>query len=109
MNEHYTKFVCPVCGKVFYPAVSELWGWKIGETCRPKLVCSYKCQREWENKPRKKSRINRKRVAVKIVETGEIFECIEDCANKFDVSASWLSKCLRTGRAYNGIHIERVG
>ena len=100
------EVTCPICGKVFYPATCYMWGWKIGSETAPKLVCSYTCQRKWERKPKKKPK--RRRTPVRIVETGETFATISDCAAFFETSNNCISKALNLGVTIRDMHIERV-
>ena len=105
MNEHYVEKVCPVCGKVFYPGYLMMWGWK---NPSDELVCSYRCQRKSEKKPKSTRKPLRSMVAVRIVETGQVFESISDCAAHFHTSTSALRHSIYEGRDYKGYHIERV-
>lgn len=105
MNERYKESICPECGKVFYPEYLLKWGWKNPEG---ENVCSYSCQRKSENKPKKKRNPSRERIPVRIVETGEVFRSISDCASEFGTSNMSIHKCIYQGKAYKGLHIERV-
>lgn len=114
MGEHHTKTaweltMCPVCGKNFLPAAQH--GWKIGEGSKERLVCTYSCQRKYEKASEKKKttilEVKRNRQAVRVVETGEVFESVEACANHFNTSKTCIYKCFRGG-TYKKMHIERV-
>lgn len=107
-DKEYKNEICPVCGEVFQISKFFRWGWLIGSESNPKPVCSYKCQRDWEKDPSKKKKPQVKRCAVRIVETGEVFESISDCALHFHTSASALRHSIYEGRDYKGFHIERV-
>ncbi len=109
MNERYAPTVCPICNKEFRPEYYARWGWVIGTESAPIPVCSYKCQRQWEKNPEaKKRKPAPKRIAVRIVETGEVFDSVQDCASYFNASTSTLYRCMRKGITYNRMHIERV-
>lgn len=114
MGEHHVKNsweveTCPVCGKDFLPASQH--GWKIGEGTKEQLVCTYPCQRAWEKASEKKKatmrKPKRKRNAVRVIETGEIFESVAACAEHFNTSKTCIYKCFRGG-TYNKLHMERV-
>lgn len=110
MSDSYTPWlmqICPICGKEFLPASQHYW--RIGDVpSRERLVCSYSCMRKWEKTPKNKRKVDRKRVAVRILETGEVFESVADCAKHLGIPRDRVSKMLYNGRAYNGYHIEKV-
>lgn len=94
---------CPVCQKMFAPAVEHAW--KVDRD----LVCSYTCQRKGEKDPSmmKKTKSGKK-IAVRVVETGETFESIRKCAKALNISNTMVHYCVRDGRTVKGLHIERV-
>lgn len=47
-------------------------------------------------------------VKVRIVETGEVFNTMTDCANHMGVLVSNLSRAIKQNRKYKGYHIEKV-
>lgn len=47
-------------------------------------------------------------VKVRIVETGEVFDAMTDCANHLGVLISNLSRAIKEGRKYKGYHYEKV-
>lgn len=100
---------CPVCGEDFLPAPQH--GWKIGEGKKAELVCTYSCQRKWEKASEKQRETmrkpKRKRIAVRVIETGEVFESVAACAEHFNTSKTCIYKCFR-GLTYNNLHMERV-
>jgi hypothetical protein len=112
MNEqNYDKErTCPVCGKEFYPGFCYQWGWRIGNESNPQLVCSYKCQRKWETSPErnKKPRQKRERIPVKIIETGEIFGSLSECASWLNTTATVIHNKIKNKKDFNGLHFERV-
>lgn len=104
MNERYIIDVCPECGTEFSTEFRSAWGWK---NVKGQNVCSYHCQRASEtNRKPASSRI--KRVPVRIVETGEVFESINQCAYHLGASYSMMHKCIYKGETYKKMHIERV-
>lgn len=99
---------CPVCGKEFLPA--GLHSYRIGTNTKPKLVCTYTCQRKWEQEQEKKKKRNkmRKGKLIRIVETGQTFKSVVECAEYLNVPTSELYRRIRTGALYKGYHMERV-
>jgi DNA repair exonuclease SbcCD ATPase subunit len=109
MGYNWQMKKCPVCGKEFLPAGQH--SYKIGNAeTTEKLVCTYTCQRKWEREQEEKQ--NRKKMRkgklIKIVETGETFKSVVECANRLNVEPTELYQCINRGIAYNGYHIERV-
>lgn len=100
--------ICPQCEEEFYIAPYQEWGWLVGEGTKPKPVCSYSCQREWEKEHTTKAKPSRQRVAVRIVETGEVFESVAECCRRLNIKRSNLTVLADEGRTYKGLHIERV-
>lgn len=100
--------ICPVCGETYRPAPEHAYRVGNGEG---KLVCSYNCQREWEKNPKTFTTKERKwvKVYVKVIETGEIFDSIKDCANRFKTSTTTIHRCMDHGKTYKGFHFERGG
>ena len=100
---------CPICGEMFSPAAEH--SYYIAENKR-NLVCSWTCVRKWEKKQKAAfygcSNQSRKRLEVRIIETGEMFDSITECARHLGVSHSYARKMLSHKYAYNGLHIERV-
>ena len=114
MADVYASWVmrtCPICKKEFLPAGQH--GWKIGDSpSYEEPVCSYTCQRKWEKNRKKAPKHNPygfgMAKAVRIVETGEKFRTITECAKHLGVSSSVVSYCLHHGKVYKGMHIEKV-
>ncbi len=107
MTEIGSGWTCPICKKKFYPIDIQGWGYRIGGN---KMVCSYPCQRKWETDPDRENKLNptRRRVPVRIVETGEVFNSVIECAARLNANGSLLSRYIRNNKAYKGLHIERV-
>ena len=106
MSEYYAEKICPVCGKVFYPSYLMNWGWL---TPKNVPVCSYTCQRKSENNPKSISKPKRKRSAVRIVETGRMFESVDECAVFFNTTRQSIYNSLNLrGGKYGEFHLERV-
>lgn len=100
---------CPVCGKMFKPAPEHIY---CIEHNKKKLVCSYTCTRKWEKgeieklfAPKPK---NKKYSAIRIVETGETFKSIQECAVHLKAQYSGVQRALQKGYACHGYHIEEV-
>lgn len=108
MAEQWVMRKCPICGKEFLPA--GLHSYKIGTNTKPKLVCTYTCQRKWEREQEEKDKRKKKHKGklVKIVETGETFKSVVECANRLNAPVEYLYSCIKRGTAYKGYHIERV-
>ena len=106
MNQWFKYEECPVCGKTFYPESMMKWGWK---TPKGKNVCSYTCQRVSEKNPKSIPKPKRKRKAVRVIETGRVFESIEECAVFYGVTRQYIynSLNLKKGR-FKDLHLERV-
>lgn len=100
--------ICPQCEEEFYIAPYQEWGWLVGEGCKAKPVCSYSCQRKWEKEHTTRPKQQRKRVPVKIRETGEVFRSISDCASYLNTSCNSIYRCIDRGIPFYDIHIERV-
>ena len=103
-RDEYNLNICTECGKVFSTEGRPGWGWK---NVKGEKVCSYTCQRKSETRPKKAARIYN-RVAVRIVETGEIFKSITECAARLNTTATALRHSIYEGKDYRGYHIERV-
>lgn len=104
---HWEMRKCPVCGKKFLPAGQH--GYKIGNAeTTEKLVCTYTCMRKWEREQEEKSKKKHKGKPVRIVETGETFKSVVECAAHLNTYPANLYKCISRGITYNGYHIERV-
>jgi hypothetical protein len=104
---HWAMQKCPVCGKEFLPA--GLHSYKIGTAAsQQKLVCTYTCQCKWEREQEEKKKKRRKGKLVRIVETGETFKSVIECAKYLNAPPENLYKCINRGLTYNGYHIERV-
>jgi hypothetical protein len=98
---------CPVCGKKFNPAPEHAY--YIGKN-RKNFCCSYTCMRNNE-KHKTVVPINKKPkygTAVRIVETGETFRSIKQCAEHLDVYYSSVRKAVINGYTCKGYHIEAV-
>ena len=103
---------CPVCGEMFKPA--EEHSYHI-EGNKEKLVCTYSCMRKWQTeKGRKRTPGSRGKNkgkhygAVRIVETGEVFENIKDCAAYLDRQPCNVYQAIISGCCCSGYHIEEV-
>ena len=106
MNRNYIEKVCPVCGKVFYPSYMMLWGWL---TPKGEPVCSYTCQRISEKNPKAIRKPKRKRRAVRIIETGKVFESVGECAIYLETTRTSIYNSLNhNGGRFKGFHLERV-
>lgn len=106
---HWEMRKCPVCGKEFLP--TGLHSYKIGTVAsEQKLVCTYTCQRKWEKEQEEKAKRKKshKGKLVRIVETGETFKSVVECAARLNTYPANLYKCISKGITYNGYHIERV-
>ena len=99
---------CPLCGKEFLPA--GMHSWTIGNnSMTQELVCSYTCMRKWEKNPKRKNDYSiGKKVKVRVIETGEVFDSIKQCAAKLRTSTSSIHNCIYKGRTSRGFHIEKV-
>ena len=84
------------------------WGWLIGTGKITKPVCSYTCQRKWERNPALKINPLRKKVKIRIVETGEEFNSIAECVRHLNGTKSVIYRCIEQKKVYKGLHIERV-
>ncbi len=105
----WVMLTCPICGKEFLPAGQHYW--KIGDIpSKEQLVCTYSCMRKWEKLPKKKRKLkaNNKAVEVRVVETGQIFGSIEECAEALNVSDKTIRNCIYYYRTAKGMHIEKV-
>jgi len=45
---------------------------------------------------------------IRVVETGQVFDSMTDCANHFGVLVSNLSRAIRFNRKYKGYHFEKI-
>ena len=62
LDDYYASITCPICGKVFIPAVEHVWAigdWE--QDVRNDLVCSYSCMRKWEKAQENKHRQRKNR------------------------------------------------
>lgn len=106
MTDYYKEKTCPVCGKSFYPTYYADWGWM---TPNGKPVCSYTCQRKSEKNPKSISKPPKKRRAVRIIETGQIFDSIGECADFLGTQRTAIYNSLNhKGGRYKNIHLERI-
>ena len=106
MTQWFKNDVCPVCGKTFYPESMMEWGWK---TPKGKNVCSYSCQRKSEKNPKSIPKPQRKRRAVRIIETGKVFESVGECAIYLETSRTAIYNSLNhKGGRFKDFHLERV-
>ena len=100
---------CPVCGKMFDPAPEH--SYKIGKY-RNKLVCTYTCMRKWEKGEVKKLEVQPKKSrlygAVKIVETGEIFDNCKECAKHLGAAYTGVQRAVKKGYSCKGFHIVQA-
>lgn len=100
---------CPVCGCDFLPAAQH--SYKIKRGSREEVVCTYSCQRKWEKsepgKRKRKKQTQIKGIAVRVIETGEVFESVAACAAHFNCSRTSIYKCLK-GNTYNDYHMEKA-
>lgn len=108
MAEHWVMKRCPICGKEYLPAAQH--GWAIKEGTKKELVCSYTCQRKYEKNPKMKikKRSNKAKIAVKVIETGEEFKSITECAEHFNVSTTTIHHCLYHFKTLNGLHLTQI-
>ena len=113
MKQSVTPWVmrtCPVCGKEFLPAGQH--SWMIGDRpSQQELVCSYSCMRKWETDPNRKKKkrcTNGKKKKVRIVETGQVFDSMQECADALGISGTAVHYCVYYGRTADGLHIEKV-
>lgn len=104
---------CPICGKPFSPTVQHVY--KAGKSANRKFVCSYTCMRNWEKNPEllkkaptQKGKYGNNRISVRVVETGEVFDTISDCATTLGISKSSVHRCIYYGDKVKGLHIEKV-
>lgn len=99
---------CPICGEMFSPTAEHAY--KIGEGNKSQLVCTYSCMRKWEKNPNKKKmgRNNGCKVAVKVVETGEVYDSITKCAKALKVANTTIYYCIYYGKTHKGLHIVKV-
>lgn len=106
-GEHWVMRKCPICGKEFLPAGQH--SYKIGTIVKQqKLVCTYTCMRKWEREQEEKNKKRHKGKLIRIVETGETFKSIVECAAYLNTQPCELYRRIRTGEPYKGYHIERV-
>ena len=103
------QITCPVCGELFAPAEEHSY---YIEHNKRKLVCTYTCMRKWEKgevkrlfAPKPK---NRKYGDIRIVETGETFKSIGECAVHLKAAYSGVLRALQRGYICKGYHIEEV-
>ena len=108
-ENNFEQIICPVCGKMFKPAVEHIY---CIEHNKKKLVCSYTCTRKWEKgeieklfAPKSK---NKKYALIRIVETGETFKSIQECAVHLNAQYSGVQRALQKGYTCHGYHIEEV-
>ena len=113
MKQSVTPWVmrtCPVCKEEFLPAGQH--SWMIGDIpSKQELVCTYPCMRKWETDPSRKKKkrcTNGKKIKVRVIETGEVFDSMQECAEALGASATTVHRCLYKHRSYNGLHIEKV-
>ena len=84
-SENEGRMTCPVCGKKFDPAPEHAYHIKRGQK---NFVCSWSCMRKWEKgevkglKPQEVKPKPKRYKAVRVVETGEIFNSAKECAEK---------------------------
>ena len=117
MRDFYTfqkenEILCPVCGEWFKPAEEHSYYIRKNQK---KLVCSYTCMRKWEKGEAKKlfpqsrgKRTSKRYDAVRVVETGEIFGSIKECAIELKTTYSSVRQAITTGCHCRGFHIEEV-
>ena len=59
---------------------------------------------------KKRVGVGRSGTKVRIIETGEVFKSIRDCAKAINVSESYVSQCLQGKfKSVYGFHFEKVG
>lgn len=106
-DDNSAKIRCPVCGKMFKPAPEHAY--YITKN-RRNLCCSYSCMREWEkNKTALPiERREKKRIPVRIVETGETFPSIKACAKHLDTVCSNVNRAVQYGYVCKGYHLQEV-
>lgn len=111
-SENEGRMTCPVCGKKFDPAPEHAYHIKRSHR---NFVCSYSCMRKWEKGEVKKLRPqevkpeSKRYKAVRVVETGEIFNNAKECANHLNAALSCVYRALQIGATCHGFHIEAVG
>lgn len=106
------EILCPVCGEMFQPA--EQHAYYIGKNHK-KRVCTYSCMRKWEKGEVKKlfsqgrkQRENKRYSAIRIVDTGETFGSIKECAEHLNTKSQNVYQAIKTGYLCFGFHIEEV-
>ena len=109
VSDSREEVTCPVCGELFKPA--EEHSYHI-EYNKRKLVCTYTCMRKWEKGEAKRlfapKPKNRKYGDIRIVETGETFKTIQECATHLKAQYSGVQRALQKGYLCHGYHIEEV-
>lgn len=103
------KKTCPVCGKEFLPAPEHSY---FVDNNKQKLVCSYTCvrkrEKELEAQCSTRSICTKDGISVRLVETGEEFKSISECARHLNTARSIINHCVKNGYPFKGIHIERI-
>ena len=106
-SDNKAEITCPVCGKKFKPAEEHIY--HIGKH-HNKLVCTYTCMRKWQKgEAEKKSKPEKRRIRkfspVRIVETGETFNSVRECAEHLKASQPGVFKAIHTGTRIYGFHV----
>ena len=108
-SENEARMTCPICGKNFNPAPEHAYHIKRGQK---NFVCSWSCMRKWEKgevKGLKPQEVKPKRYkAVRVVETGEIFNSAKECADHLNAALSLVYKAISHRTTCHGLHIEAV-
>lgn len=108
-ENNVSQIACPICGKMFKPAPEHIYS--VGKN-KKKLAYSYTCVRKWEKGEVKKLFApkvkNKKYGEIIIVETGETFKTITECAAHLKAQYSGVQRALQKGYTCHGYHIEEV-
>lgn len=103
VENRYNLEVCTVCGEVFSTEYRAGWGWRDVDG---KKVCSYTCQRKSETAGKKNPQ--RKRIAVKVVETGETYASMSECAGALGICYKTVYEGIHNGKDIKGMHLVEV-
>lgn len=108
-TDNTEEIKCPVCGKMFKPAPEHSYSI---ENNKKRYVCSWTCMRKWEKGETEKlfapKPKNKKYGDIRIVETGETFKSIQECAVHLKAQYSGVQRALQKGYKCHGYHIVDV-
>lgn len=106
-DDNSAMIPCPVCGKMFRPAPEHAY--YIGKNKR-NLCCTYSCMRNYEKnkKTLPVEKRTKKRIPVRIIETGETFESIKACAKHLDTACSNVNRAAKYGYTCKGYHLQEM-